>query len=143
VPPVGVDEKPGFTPHRAQGGAFASTAQMRELNLCRYLGADGTTLLDQPQNLWRMPTTEELVRSLARHGENAGCTWDGQIGFTHCERRPDKESPLWATDVPVIYYWTADSRDQRTGYFVSFNGAVNATFKPGGNPRHGYRCVKD
>jgi len=29
----------------------------------------------------RMPTTDELVRSMGRHGENAGCTWKGTGGM--------------------------------------------------------------
>jgi hypothetical protein len=143
VPPVGLGDKPGLAPQRRTGDAFATAEQMRATNLCRYLSEDGSRLLDQPQGVWRMPTTGEVVRSLGRHGRNAGCTWNGKLGFMQCERRPDKESPLWAGDVPVIYYWTADSHSDRIGVFVAYNGAVNATYKPGGNPRHGYRCVKD
>ena len=60
-----------------------------------------------------------------------------------CDIRPDKESPLWATDVPVIYYWAAESFSESDSYYVSFNGYVNATYKLGGNPRHGYRCVRE
>ena len=69
-----------------------------------------TTLLDTPQNIWRMPTVDELVRSLPHHGENAGCTWQGEYRVqVECTTRPDKESPLWATDLAPIYYWAADA----------------------------------
>lgn len=142
VPPAGVEEKRGYAPQREGGGVFASGEDMRRTNLCSYLSDDGSTLLGEAQGIWRMPTTAEVLQTLSRHGENAGCTWNGKLGFAQCEMRPDKESPLWATDVPVIYYWTADSYDDRRGYFVSHNGAVNASHKSGGNPRHGYRCVK-
>jgi hypothetical protein len=46
-------------------------------------------------------------------------------------------------DPAAIYYWTADAYDERRGYFVAFNGMVNATSKRGGNPRHSYRCVRE
>ena len=91
-----------------------------------------------------MPTTDELVRSLVRHGENAGCAWQGEFRTrARCRTEPDKESPLWATDHPAIYYWTAESYSESQGYFVAFNGTINAAFKRGGNPRHSYRCVRD
>jgi hypothetical protein len=138
VAPVGLGDKPGYGPQ----GRFASSDDMQRTNLCLYLNADGTIMHDVPQYVWRMPTTEEVVRSLGRNGDNAACTWNGKLGFVQCAVRPDKESPLWATDHPVIYYWTADSHNDTRGYFVSFNGAVNVSYKPGGNPRHSYRCVK-
>lgn len=48
-----------------------------------------------------------------------------------------------APDLAPIYYWTADAYDEWRGYFVSYNGFVNATMKSGGNPRHSYRCVRE
>jgi hypothetical protein len=148
VEPVGMGDKPGFERPEGDTAAedvqFATEADMARYNLCRYLSADGTTLEDEPPDIWRMPTTDELVRSLVRHGEHAACTWDGEYqGRASCAIQPDKESPLWATDVPVIYYWTADARDARNGAFVAFNGSVNATYKRGGNPRHSHRCVRE
>ncbi len=53
------------------------------------------------------------------------------------------ESPLWATDQPAIYYWSAEAHSEAEGLFVAYNGTVNATRKTTGNPRHGYRCVKE
>jgi hypothetical protein len=146
VPPVGLNDKPGYG---RQGDeyvttVFAGAREMAQTQLCRYLSADGTTLLDEPQDVWRMPTTDEVVRSLGRHGENAGCAWQGEVRVqAECAIQPDKESPLWSTDVPVIYYWTADAYDEQRGVYVAFNGAVNASYKLGGNPRHGYRCVRE
>lgn len=143
VPPVGLEDKPGY------GDVAGETVspgeeEMARYNLCLYLNEAGTELKEAPQNIWRMPTTDEVVRSLVRHGENAGCRWQGEHRqMVECRVRPDKESPLWATDVPVIYYWTADSFSERRGYYVSYNGMVNTTYKGGGNPRHGYRCVRE
>jgi hypothetical protein len=91
-----------------------------------------------------MPSTDEVVRSLGRHGANAGCKWQGEFRRrVTCDVLPDKESPLWSTDQPAVYYWTADSYSRDQGYFVAYNGTVNAAYKLGGNPRHGYRCVKE
>lgn len=146
VPPTGLGDKPGYG-QQGEGYdniVFADGEDMAQTNLCRYLSADGTMLMDEPQNIWRMPTTEEIVRSLVRHGENTGCTWQGELGQqVTCVTLPDKESPLWATDHPVIYYWTADAYNENRGYFVAYNGTVNATHKLGGNPRHSYRCVRE
>jgi hypothetical protein len=146
VAPVGLEDKPGYGPQGEKRGTrvFASGQDMVQTNPCRYLNADGTTLLHEPQNIWRTPTTDEIVRSLGRHGENAGCKWQGEFGQqVMCAVLPDKESPLWSTDQPVIYYWTADSYSEDLGYFVAYNAMVNAASKVGGNPRHGYRCVKE
>jgi hypothetical protein len=145
VPPAGMEDKPGYG-RQGEGYenvVFATGEDMAQTNLCRYLSADGTTLLDEPQDIWRMPTTDEIIRSLGRHGENAGCKWQGEFRQqVTCDVLPDKESPLWSTDHPVIYYWTADSYSEDRGYFVAYNGMVNATYKLGGNPRHSYRCVR-
>jgi hypothetical protein len=140
--PVGITEKPG-SGEPADGFVPATSHDMRALNLCTFLSDDGLRLMEAPQNLWRMPSVDELVRSLGRHGENAGCAWNGERGPATCRTEPDKESPLWATDSPAIYYWAADDRDSRDAWFVSYNGYVNSTFKAGGNPRHSHRCVRD
>ena len=140
---MGLVDKPGYGSSN-DGTIFAGSEEMAQYNLCRYLNAAGDVLMDTPQDIWRMPTTEELVRSLVRHGENAGCEWPVVIGEqAECATQPDKESPLWATDMAPIYYWSADSNNEEDGYFVAYNGVVNTAYKLGGNPRHGYRCVRD
>ena len=146
VPPVGLGDKPGYGRQDDGRGTivFATSKDMAHTNLCRYLSADGSALQEEVQDFWRMPTTDEIVRSLGRHGANAGCSWRGEyLEQVNCGVRPDKESPLWSTDQPVIYYWTADSYSEDDGYFVAYNGWVNAAYKLGGNPRHGYRCVRE
>ena len=121
----------------------ATESAMQTTGLCAYLDESGTMLLDQPAYIWRMPTAGEIAAALARHGENAGCEWDGEPGFMDCRTMPDKETPLWAPDQAPIYYWAADAYNDAQAYYVSYNGAVQATRKTGGNPRHGYRCVRE
>lgn len=141
LPPVGMGEKPGYG---SDIGVFATAEDMEKYNVCLYLGEAGVTLESEPQNIWRMPTVDEYARSLARHGENAGCEWSGEGSEKmECEILPDKETPLWAPDLAPIYYWAAEEYDERNAYYVSFNGWVNKTNKAGGNPRHSYRCVRE
>ncbi|KPK82448.1 MAG: hypothetical protein AMS25_02400 [Gemmatimonas sp. SM23_52] len=68
--------------------------------------------MPEAQNIWWMPTTNEIVRSLVRRGANAGCTWNGAEGSADCELQPNKDSPLWASDMDPVYYWSADEYDE-------------------------------
>jgi hypothetical protein len=141
VPPIGFGEKPGFN---SKEGIFASEEEMAEFNICTFLSKDGTSLETEPQNIWRMATIDEYLRSLSRHEINAGCSWDGEShAQMKCTILPDKETPLWAPDLSPIYYWTADEYSEREAFFVSYNGWVNTANKNGGNPRHSYRCVRE
>ena len=130
---------------RAVNGKFphASAADLKATGLCAYLGEDGASLLDRPLGLWRMPTADEMVRSLSRDGVNAGCAWSGKPGFSPCRTTPDKETPLWAPDQSPIYYWAADEAAADQAWYVAYNGAVQRQPKSFGNPRHGYRCVRE
>jgi len=143
VEPQGFEIKPGYE-RDAETRVFASAGDMAATNVCRYLNAAGTALEAEPVDIWRMPTVDELVRSLVRHGENAACIYQGEDhARVQCSVQPDKESPLWATDRAPVYYWALEEYDGRTAFFVSYNGYVNTTFKAGGNPRHSYRCVRE
>ncbi len=122
---------------------IASEADMAETGICAYLTEDGAALADEPLYIWRMPTADEIARSLSRHGVNAGCTWNGEIGRMDCTLTPDKETPLWAPDESPVYYWTADAFDDDDAYYVSYTGFVSHQPKTWGNPRHGYRCVRE
>jgi len=143
VPPVGFGDKPGYE------GRHATQENMETTGLCRYLSEDGTTLMTEPQDIWRMPTTDEIVRSLVRGGENAGCTWDGESGNADCSRQPNKDTPLWAPDEAPVYYWSADEYDEESAWYVPYTGggryggAIYHQPKSWGNPRHGYRCVRE
>ena len=143
VPPAGFEDKPGYEDRHA------TQEDMETTGLCRYLSEDGTTLMAEPQDIWRMPTTDEIVRSLVRGGKNAGCAWDGESGSATCERQPNKDTPLWAPDEEPIYYWSADEYDEEEAWYVPFtgggrySGAISYQPKDWGNPRHGYRCVRE
>lgn len=141
LPPVGMENKPGYG---WETGVFASAEEMSKYNLCLYLEEDGKTLAEEPQSIWRMPTVNEYARSFARHGENAGCKWEGEgHDRLRCDILPDKETPMWATDLAPIYYWAAEERNEQSAYYVSYNGWVYTAPKTGGNPRHSYRCVRN
>ena len=147
-PPVGLDLAAKFP--GAEEIPHASAEEFARWNLCRYLSEDGTRLEDEPVDAWRLPTAEEVVRSLVHRGACAGCSWDGRLpGRATCEEAPDKETPLWAPDQPPIYLWTADEAPARPGesvssraVYVSYRGRVDARPKDWGNSRHGYRCVR-
>jgi hypothetical protein len=137
VSPVGFGEKPGYEDRDA------TIEDMNTTGLPCYLSEDGLTIMNEPQYIWRMPTVDEIIRSLVRHGENAGCTWDGKSERANCQVLPDKETPLWAPDWSPIYYWAADEYDEHKAYYVSYNGRLNYQPKSWGNQRHGYRFVRD
>jgi hypothetical protein len=105
--------------------------------------------MPEPQRIWRMPTADEIVRSLVRGGENAGCVWDGESSSADCSTQPNKDTPLWASDEEPIYYWSADEYDEESAWYVpytgggSYGGAIAYQPKGWGNPRHGFRCVRD
>lgn len=143
VPPVGLADKPG------RGSRHAAAEDMETTGLCGYLSEDGATLMTERQDIWRMPTADEIVRSLVRGGDNAGCAWDGESESAICDKQPNKDTPLWASDEEPIYYWSADEYDEEEAWYVPYTGggryggAISYQPKDWGNPRHGYRCVRD
>jgi hypothetical protein len=101
---------------------------------CRFLSADGKTLAATPQDLWRLPTVEEAVRSMARHGRNCAGVWDPVKVRPSYRIMPDKESPLWDTHSGIIYWWTSTEVDESRAYIIVFNGGVwprNKSSRPG------------
>jgi hypothetical protein len=127
----------------------ASQADMEATGLCRYLSADGTALMPEPQDIWRMPTTEEIVRSLVGKGQSAGCTWDGTSTEADCQLQPNKDTPLWATAESPIYYWSDEAFDEEEAWYVPYTGGlryggmISHQPKDWGNARHGFRCVRE
>ncbi len=98
--------------------------------------------------MWSFPTAHELVSSLMLRGKNTGCSLSPDFpterhSRADCDMRPDKETPLWATDLEPIYYWVAEEFNEEMVFYVNYQGAINAQPKRWGNPRHGYRCVRD
>lgn len=138
VAPVGIDKE-----ERLPDGVHMIAMDMLSTGICAYLSDDGLILMDAPQDIWRLPTADEIVRSLMLHNHKAGCVWAGETGKLECELQPDKETPLWAPDQQPIYYWAADEHDDEKAYYVGYNGNVHYQNKGWGNPRHGYRCVRE
>ena len=109
----------------------------------RHLTEDGRTLADSPQNIWRLPTVEQVVRSHCRHGENCGGRWDESTGKATYIVTPDKESPLWDVHSAIIYWWTSTEVGDDQAYFVCFNGVARPRRKSMAMGSHGFRAVRD
>jgi len=110
--------------------------------VCQNLSADGLALESTPQKIWRLPTIDEAVRSIARHGQNSGGAWNAEIGEATYEIRPDKESPLWNAHSQVIYWWSASEIDEDHAYIIVYDGKVWTRLKEFGPEYLGFRCVK-
>jgi hypothetical protein len=108
----------------------------------RHLTKDGKELAEEPQDIWRLPTREEVVRSLTRDNLNARGNWDSDRASANYKRRPDKESPLWDPFAPLIYLWTADEVDDKTAWIVVYHGGVHEKPKAIGSPSFGFRAVR-
>lgn len=112
---------------------------------CRHLSAeDGVTLTDAPQNVWRLPTVEEAVRSASRHNKNSGGIWNDETKTASYDLAPDKESPLWNVNSMVIYRWTATEADDQRAFMIVYSGKVSARDKRSAPPAYfAFRCVKE
>ena len=131
---VWAPDGPGW-PH--EGGSWVEAQ-----DACAYLSEDGTSLAAAPQNIWRLPTVDGAVRSMARHGENSGGVWDGDAETAVYQTPPDKESPLWNVYSQVIYWWTATEVDEDHAYIIVYDGKVWPRSKQFGPAYLGFRCVK-
>jgi len=109
---------------------------------CQHLSEDGTILATEPQNIWRLPTVDEAVRSMARHGQNSGGEWNTETGEATYEITPDKESPLWNIHSQVIYWWMATEVNEEKAYIIVYDGKVWPRAKDFRPAYLGYRCVK-
>jgi len=101
---------------------------------------EGGTKLEGKNDIWRLPTREELVRSMTRKNNNVKGIIDSE-GKQEYEIRPDKETPLWNPHSQVIYYWTSESKGERA-YLVAYNGYILTRIKNSGPDYQGYRCVR-
>ena len=134
-PPLGLAEKPGpYDPERE--------------GLCAFLDPTGARLQSERVGVWRLPTRAEVVDSLVRGGELAGCRYREGAARADCARVPNKEGPLWDPAALAVYYWTADTTPAGEAWFVPYTGglryggSIAAQPVDWGNPRHGYRCVR-
>lgn len=111
-------------------------------SICTYLREDGLSLAAEPQNIWRLPTAEEAVKSMQRHGMNAKGKLNA-AGKPEYETRPDKETPLWNPNSKVIYWWTKTEIDKNTAYIIVYDGKIWKRRKDF-NPNYlGFRAVKE
>jgi hypothetical protein len=109
---------------------------------CRYLNEDGTYLAEVVQDVWRLPTVEEAVQSMQRHGQNCGGRWDSTRRRGSYEVTPDKESPLWDVHSQVIYWWTATEVDDQQALIIVYDGEVWPRPKQAHWGYLGFRAVK-
>jgi len=110
--------------------------------VCRYLTADGRAIASTPQNLWRLPTVEEAVRSMARHGTNCGGVWNPIRAQAQYATKPDKESPLWNPYSPIVYWWTSSESSRSQAYSIDFNGKIYNRNKESNLGSQGFRAVR-
>lgn len=113
-------------------------------NICKHLSEDGLTIMAKEQNIWRLPTVEEAVGSMAIHGENAGGVWLAAEEKATYEQKPDKETPLWDVSSKVIYYWTNDTslQDEEQAYIITYHGGVFDKRKTNRQDYQSFRAVK-
>src|SRR6056297_1047267 len=88
---------------------------------CARLSEDGQKLLDEPVNIWRLPTATEVVHSMTRDNENAGGRLIQRTMQPRYEVNPKKETPLWNPHSKIIYWWTATEEDEDFAYVVVYN----------------------
>lgn len=110
--------------------------------ICKYLSEDGLTILDEPQNKWRLPTADEIVRSLTKGNKNAGGTLDSVRFVAEYKTTPDKESPIWKVHSKVIYMWTANEIDSTHAYMIAYDGKLWSRNKKYSANYLGFRAVK-
>ncbi len=109
----------------------------------RFLAEDGLTLEEEPVDIWRLPTRDEVIRCLTRRDQNAGGDWDPETEQATFQVRPDKESPIWDPHASLIYLWTSESMDDDRAWIVVYHGGVFSKRKRTGSPSLGFRAVKD
>ena len=112
-------------------------------SICASLTDDGKTVAATRQNIWRLPSVDESVRSMTRHGKNARGSWDSVTAKAEYAVQPDKESPLWDSWSPVIYCWTSTSLDEVTAYRVVYDGQVWPARKKTRAGYFAFRAVRD
>lgn len=121
------------------GGISWYEAQNRSL----YLAENGTMLMNTPQNIWRVPSVDEIVRSQCLHGIQAGGVWNNVTKSASYNIIPDKETPLWKVYSKVIYYWTSTEISEAESYYITYSGMVNSRNKQDDYPYLSFRAVKD
>lgn len=133
---------PGWPLNLDQARGTEAMTWSKAKERCQYLNAEGTALASAPQNIWRLPTIDEAVRSAARHGQNAGGVWDAEKQQAKYKIRPDKETPLWNPHSMVIYWWTDSELDEQRAWMIVYHGEVFPRSKRFAPAYFTFRCVK-
>ncbi len=124
---------------RGPGFPTKGTNWYRANYVCSHLSLEGDKILNKKVNYWRLPTREEIVRSLTKNNKNCGGTLiNGKVFY---KKVPDKETPLWDPYSIVIYYWTSERKGDKA-YLVAYNGRILLRSAKNGADYHGYRCVR-
>ncbi|MCW8966471.1 MAG: DUF1566 domain-containing protein [Candidatus Pacearchaeota archaeon] len=130
-----------------KGSGFPDTGYnwTDSMYICEHLSEDGTTVLNESQNIWRIPGIEEAIRCQMIHNENAGGIWNPDTKKAEYEKTPDKETPIWVPNSEIIYYWTSElsSETENQAYIIDYAGGIfdkDIRYSP--NYR-AFRCVKD
>lgn len=110
--------------------------------ICRRLTLDGKSISDSVLDLWRLPTVDEAVRSMQRHGVNCNGVWDSVAKKALYTMTPDKEPPLWKIYSPVVYWWTSTEIDTLYAYKIVCNGEVFPQDKRTRERAHSFRAVR-
>lgn len=106
------------------------------------LAPEGDRLLEFPLHAWRLPTRDEVVRSLSFRGQNAGGTLAPDGASARYRVLPDKETPLWDPRSEVIYWWTADELGGEQAWSVCYNGTLLPRRKAARMGTLGFRAVR-
>ncbi|MFZ5353254.1 MAG: DUF1566 domain-containing protein [Bacillota bacterium] len=130
---------------RGPGWPDEGTSWEEAQYICKHLSEDGLTVMDTEQNIWRLPTVDEAVRSMSLHGENSGGVWREAEEKAVYSKTPDKETPLWDVHSKIIYYWTSDTsrRDEKQAYIIVYHGGVYDRRKTDRYSYLSFRAVKD
>jgi hypothetical protein len=127
---------------RGEGWPDKGKSWYEAIEACDHLSEDGSTIFETEQNIWRLPTVDEAVRSQALHGENSGGVWDADTKQATYEKKPDKETPLWDIHSQIIYLWTSDEYDEMDAYIFAYNGGIWTRMKESSPGYLSFRCVK-
>jgi hypothetical protein len=127
---------------RGPGWPDGGVSYHEAVKCCKYLSEDGMTLMQEEQNIWRLPTVDEAVRSMTLHNVNAGGGWDPKAGKAFYEKKPDKETPLWDSHSKVIYYWVQSGPAPDKAYIIVYDGGVFARDKERKYGNLSFRAVK-
>jgi hypothetical protein len=113
------------------------------VSICAHLSEDGKTISDSSLNVWRLPSVEEVTRSLTRNGRNAGGMWLEGANKGIYKVKPDKEPPLWKVHSPIIYWWTCTEVNDTTVYRIVYNGTAQKIHKDLKMGSLGFRAVRN